>query len=156
MATLGHNELGNLLHTCYMYELMIYICIYIYITSLIWAHVKYHPVIWNFLRRKKHTLSQKLRLRKCLIQHEYKTYEKSWCVETDTKIKWLTNAISIGLSIENRIYVSRLLLRPLTADIEATRKWWRHQMETFSVLLAICAGNSPVTGRQAIDTLRSI
>ena len=24
--------------------------------------------------------------------------------------------------------------------------WWRHQMETFSVLLAICAGNSPVNG----------
>ena len=25
-------------------------------------------------------------------------------------------------------------------------KWWRHQMETFSALLAICAGNSPVPG----------
>ena len=24
--------------------------------------------------------------------------------------------------------------------------WWRHQMEPFSALLAICAGNSPVTG----------
>ena len=24
--------------------------------------------------------------------------------------------------------------------------WWCHQMETFSVLLAICAGNSPVPG----------
>ena len=24
--------------------------------------------------------------------------------------------------------------------------WWRHQMETFSVLLTICAGNSPVIG----------
>ena len=24
--------------------------------------------------------------------------------------------------------------------------WWRHQVETFSVLLAICAGNSPVPG----------
>ena len=24
------------------------------------------------------------------------------------------------------------------------RPWWRHQMETFSALLAICAGNSPV------------
>ena len=24
--------------------------------------------------------------------------------------------------------------------------WWRHQMETFSVLLAICAGNSPIPG----------
>ena len=25
--------------------------------------------------------------------------------------------------------------------------WWRHQMETFSALLTICAGNSPVTGQ---------
>ena len=24
--------------------------------------------------------------------------------------------------------------------------WWRHQMETFSALLALCAGNSPATG----------
>ena len=24
--------------------------------------------------------------------------------------------------------------------------WWRHQMETFSALLAICVGNSPITG----------
>ena len=24
--------------------------------------------------------------------------------------------------------------------------WWRHKMETFSALLAICAGNSPVPG----------
>ena len=33
---------------------------------------------------------------------------------------------------------------------QLTRKhfftWWRHQMETFSALLAICAGNSPVSG----------
>ena len=25
--------------------------------------------------------------------------------------------------------------------------WWRHQMETFSALLALCAGNSTVTGQ---------
>ena len=24
--------------------------------------------------------------------------------------------------------------------------WWRHQMETFAALLALCGGNSPVTG----------
>ena len=24
--------------------------------------------------------------------------------------------------------------------------WWRHQMEPFSALLALCAGNSPITG----------
>ena len=28
----------------------------------------------------------------------------------------------------------------------ASISWWRHQMETFSALLAICAGNSPATG----------
>ena len=28
----------------------------------------------------------------------------------------------------------------------AWNTWWRHQMETFSALLAICAGNSPVPG----------
>ena len=29
---------------------------------------------------------------------------------------------------------------------EINESWWRHQMETFSALLAICAGNSPVPG----------
>ena len=34
-----------------------------------------------------------------------------------------------------------------TLEIDLVRMtWWRHQMETFSVLLALCAGNSPVTG----------
>ena len=30
--------------------------------------------------------------------------------------------------------------------ISAFHTWWRHQMETFSALLALCEGNSPVTG----------
>ena len=29
--------------------------------------------------------------------------------------------------------------------------WWRHQMETFSALLAICVGNSPGTRTKASD-----
>ena len=33
-----------------------------------------------------------------------------------------------------------------TPDIIPGISWWRHQMETFSALLAICAGNSPVHG----------
>ena len=32
------------------------------------------------------------------------------------------------------------------SHIPMTPPWWRHQMETFSALLAICAGNSPVPG----------
>ena len=30
--------------------------------------------------------------------------------------------------------------------VNSLSSWWRHQMETFSALLALCAGNSPVTG----------
>ena len=29
---------------------------------------------------------------------------------------------------------------------EPITSWWRHQKETFSMLLALCVGNSPVTG----------
>ena len=32
-------------------------------------------------------------------------------------------------------------------DGEQVLSWWRHQMETFSALLAFCAGNSPVAGQ---------
>ena len=35
----------------------------------------------------------------------------------------------------------------LTTSLDISRRskqWWRHEMETFTALLAICAGNSPV------------
>ena len=34
---------------------------------------------------------------------------------------------------------------PIYGQWKPIESWWRHQMETFSVLLAICAGNSLVT-----------
>ena len=46
-------------------------------------------------------------------------YNEAWT-------KWPT----FSSSFENRTYIA----------------WWRNQMETFSALLAICAGNSPVPG----------
>ena len=40
------------------------------------------------------------------------------------------------------------IARPVVNEIASRRlrrdTWWRHQMETFSALLALCAGNSPV------------
>ena len=39
-----------------------------------------------------------------------------------------------------------VLLPVLLSFDSKTRSWWRHQMETFSTLLAICVGNSPGTG----------
>ena len=32
----------------------------------------------------------------------------------------------------------------IIAHLRYAETWWRHQMEAFSALLAICAGNSPV------------
>ena len=34
--------------------------------------------------------------------------------------------------------------------------WWRHQMETISALLAICAWNSPVTGQWRVALMFSL
>ena len=38
------------------------------------------------------------------------------------------------------------VVRESSAQWSSSLLWWRHQIETFSALLAICAGNSPVTG----------
>ena len=47
----------------------------------------------------------------------------------------MTSAVAIGPS------------RPCTLMKEFFVSWWRHQMETFSALLAICAGTSPHKGQ---------
>ena len=38
------------------------------------------------------------------------------------------------------------LRRKYINDLSQNISWWRHQMELFSALLALCAGNSPVIG----------
>ena len=45
---------------------------------------------------------------------------------------------------ESQLQVSQYWV--FTVNDEDAMTWWRHQMETFSALLAICAGNSPVPG----------
>ena len=44
------------------------------------------------------------------------------------------------------LHVCRLLCRGRLGPGAHFTTWWRHQMETFSALLAICAWNSPVIG----------
>ena len=41
----------------------------------------------------------------------------------------------------NGLLDSQRIVRP-----KLTLAWWRHQIKTFSALLALCAGNLPVTG----------
>ena len=46
------------------------------------------------------------------------------------------------LSNPNHIYWFKWILRFINRQCS----WWRHQMETLPAILALCAGNSPVTG----------
>ena len=54
-------------------------------------------------------------------------------------------------NVSNTLYSDRPYQRMFGSPIQyhyndLKISWWRHQMETFSALLAVCAGNSPVTG----------
>ena len=51
-------------------------------------------------------------------------------------LPWICGCKSTCIIFKYTVVIETSLLRP----------WWRHQMETFSALLALCAGNSPVTG----------
>ena len=52
-----------------------------------------------------------------------------------------TNSLPTGRYLQNTEISSRVTWSPLCIK----HTWWRHRMEPFSALLAICAGNSPVT-----------
>ena len=44
------------------------------------------------------------------------------------------------------MFICSKIISQQRGDLDRTYKWWRHQMETFSTLLAICAGKSSITG----------
>ena len=52
--------------------------------------------------------------------------------------------ILIAFYVWQQIYVNDFYLA--TVQPSFGRSWWRHQVETFSALLALCAGNSPASG----------
>ena len=66
-------------------------------------------------------------------------------------IKYWTWIWTIFSRVPKRIYgLCELYTHFIHSNHEAHSQrsvtWWRHQMKTFSVLLALCEGNSPVTG----------
>ena len=56
------------------------------------------------------------------------------------------NALSINFLLNLRCITEKISIKHVDVIWWITLSWWRHQMETFSALLAICVGNSPVTG----------
>ena len=63
---------------------------------------------------------------------------------------WRTSKWTSKLHITGHLWpVDSLYTRPVNAEIVSISWyyiWWRHQKEIFSSLLALYAGNSPVTG----------
>ena len=62
--------------------------------------------------------------------------------------EYTTNVLSDLRTLQNNLFTHGLekntaLLSTLLCIVFVSQSWWRHQMETFSTLLAICAGNSP-------------
>ena len=69
------------------------------------------------------------------------------------KIHWfwyhtgsIVNVYDISLWVVQRMLYVINYMEVNTIYNHSKGTWWRHQMETYSSLQAICAGNSPVTG----------
>ena len=103
-------------------------------------HIEY---IINYLYRRIHDFCQSIvYLRWVVINHLFFflcLWQQNWL-----KLNWVELNVHVikssssccADSNECRRWALTLLIYPVS--------WWRHQVETFSALLAICAGNSPV------------
>ena len=64
--------------------------------------------------------------------------------------KWITLQVDYLVVILELQYIyydrQAVLFWSLSVTFVYSLPWWRHQMETLSASLALCAGNSPVTG----------
>ena len=69
--------------------------------------------------------------------------EQLWQTVVYTQGLWVTKHQLLSGDIQFRM--NSLLEQYHVYSRWMAKSWWRHQMEKFSALLAICAGNSPVT-----------
>ena len=66
-------------------------------------------------------------------------------------VLFTTSMISVGTTCEPSKYTKGISKSLKSRGGLPASPWWRHQMETFSALLAICTGNSSVTGEFPIQ-----
>ena len=76
---------------------------------------------------------------------------KTYLLVDENILGWLVHWMFIKIAIEFTPYPWKTYIKInckyILNNVNVTKiSWWRHQMEIFSALLAICAGNSPVTG----------
>ena len=61
------------------------------------------------------------------------------------KYSW-SHRLWLRRPVKETLYYISCLVEFARYHMETCGSWWRHQMETFSALLALCTGNSPVPG----------
>ena len=69
-------------------------------------------------------------------------WNRKWNTDNFTEL-WIANEKSLVKWNPDRVVCRNLS----PSYCVCLRTWWRHQMETFSALLALCAGNSPTKGQ---------
>ena len=132
--------------------------------STCYSHIKYHIVthVANFIHNHliKHPLYRSTKYRSCLfvLNHIATSSPFQWGNE-DIELYWASNYLwdptKTAMKWSNKDYM--ICLNYCTVSIYSLLLtfpwhsiniivWWRHQIETFSALLALCARNSPVTG----------
>ena len=82
-----------------------------------------------------------------------KSAEKPFCAiffHLELYFDWATTEILLSnlgsITIYNIQEICTVSLVYSSISTDLCISWWRNQMETFSALLALCVGNSPVTG----------
>ena len=96
------------------------------------------------MRGQHHSFSIHERMRCCATERKYCCFWKifvSGCTGSCQYWTFCQNDISVSPCGQNRFWLSTWDYTFLLSG--HLQVWWRHQMETFSALLAPCAGNSP-------------
>ena len=109
---------------------------------VIWKMLNYIVSIffkWNKIVRVRVRVHAGLFTPPAVVYHQLGL--RQWLVESSVQAITRTMADLISVAPLETKFIAMLSNVPPTK-----RPWWRHQMKTFSALLAICTGNSPVPG----------
>ena len=74
--------------------------------------------------------------------HEQKSDNDVFPPEDCCRLQWVCLSFSEDFIRDHFVYAPSQWVTTLQCNVT----WWRHQIETFSALLALCAGQSLVTG----------
>ena len=137
------------MRTCIRTYVYSYACIYVWVWLCVYLWYE-HGYLRSLAPIRGHTKGRQLFsfrfeitfLCQCTISVKQRIWispETSWRV-----VKWVKCPLVTETSCWFQMFAISLIAQSVCERIFMLT-WWRHQMETFSALLDICAWNSPVT-----------